>query len=100
MSTNTDKTYTLEEVKKHTSSESCWLIIGNANTGKSRMTTDDTFGTSQSVQSISRFPVETTSSISTGSCYAQVAVESTVPKTTQATNLNASVFEQARVSTR
>jgi hypothetical protein len=27
------KEYTLEEVSKHTSSKSCWLIIGNATNG-------------------------------------------------------------------
>jgi cytochrome b involved in lipid metabolism len=28
-----EKTYTLEEVSKHTKTEDCWLIIGNASNG-------------------------------------------------------------------
>jgi hypothetical protein len=29
-----DKEYTLEEVAQHTSTESCWLIIGNPSNGE------------------------------------------------------------------
>ena len=33
MSETKKKEYTLEEVSKHTKTEDCWLIIGNASNG-------------------------------------------------------------------